>query len=102
MPEYQSPSVRYRELALEALELANTFPPGEQRESEALAGELDRVGKPRRHRAVGGLDPLPRRLGLEILRLAHDSRGGYPAGAAAARPRGYEVMAAAISSKLST
>jgi hypothetical protein len=33
MPEYQSPSARYRELALEALELANTFPPGEQREA---------------------------------------------------------------------
>lgn len=33
MPEYESPRARYRELAQEALEVANTFAPGEQREA---------------------------------------------------------------------
>ena len=77
-------------------------PGGEECEPQPLAGQLDRFREPRRHRSVGGLDPLHRGLGLEILGLVHDACGGYPAGAAAARPQRYEVMAAAISSKLST
>ncbi len=33
MPDYETPAPRYRRLARECLEVANNFPPGDQRDA---------------------------------------------------------------------
>jgi hypothetical protein len=57
MPEYESPRVRYRFLAEEALEVASTFPPGEQRDTML---QMAQVWQRLAHQSEASTPPFPK------------------------------------------